>query len=97
MTPEQMKELDKTFKFTESGNSEVLAAWLTLAINNHYVDAYPSLNNFLEHVGRRRFLIPLYKALASTEEGKKMAKGIYASARANYHSVAQVTIDEMLK
>lgn len=97
MKIEQMKELDKAFKFTQSGNSEVLAAWLTLSVNNHYVDAYPSLNNFLEHVGRRRFLIPIYKALSSTEEGKKMAREIYAKARANYHSVAQITIDDMLK
>ncbi|POY38925.1 aminopeptidase [Solitalea longa] len=94
---DQMKELDKVFGFTKTGNSEVLTAWLTLAINNHYVDAYPSLNNFLTHVGRRRFLLPLYKAMASTEEGKKMAEDIYLKARPNYHFVSQQSIDELLK
>ncbi|MCO4292747.1 M1 family metallopeptidase [Solitalea sp. MAHUQ-68] len=94
---DQMKELDKALGLTKTGNSEVLTAWLTLAINNHYVDAYPSLNNFLTHVGRRRFLLPLYKAMATTEEGKKIAKDIYLKARPNYHFVSQQSIDELLK
>ncbi|UKJ07846.1 M1 family metallopeptidase [Solitalea lacus] len=97
LSTEKMKELDKAFGFTNTGNSEVLTAWLTLAINNHYVEAYPSLARFLNHVGRRRFLLPLYNALTTTEEGKKMARDIYSTARVNYHFVSQQSIDELLK
>ena len=92
----QMKELDETFHFTASGNSEILFAWFEHVIPSHYTSAYNSMENFLVNVGRRKFVKPLYTALAKTEEGKKMAKQIYIKARPNYHSVTVNTIDEIL-
>ncbi|SMO82323.1 M1 family metallopeptidase [Solitalea koreensis] len=97
ITTTQMKELDKAFHFTQSGNSEVLGAWLLLSVKKRYVAAYPALNTFLENVGRRRFILPIYKQLAASEDGKKMAKDIYSKARPNYHYVAQESIDNLLK
>lgn len=97
MAQEQIQELDKAFNFTTSGNSEVLAAWLLHAIRNNYTTADKALENFLVNVGRRKFLVPIYKALVATPEGKKKALAIYAKARPNYHAVSTVTLDEMLK
>ncbi|RAU83499.1 aminopeptidase [Pontibacter arcticus] len=97
MTPQQLTDLDTAFGFTNSGNSEVLAAWLLHTINNKYTKADKALETFLVNVGRRKFLIPLYKALLQTPEGKKKALAIYAKARPNYHAVSTVTIDDMLK
>jgi leukotriene A-4 hydrolase/aminopeptidase len=93
----QMAELDKAFHFTQSGNSEILAAWLLKAVQANYSPAYPALENFLVNVGRRKFLTPLYQALLKTPEGKERAKAIYAKARPNYHFVATNTLDAMLK
>lgn len=92
----QMQELDKAFNFTNSGNSEILAAWLEIAVKNQYHAADKVMENFLTHVGRRKFLIPLYKALIITPEGKEKAVAIYKKARPNYHAVATSTIDELL-
>ncbi len=92
----KMNDLDHTFHFTDSGNSEILALWLERVINSNYEPAYPALENFLVHVGRRKFLKPLYADLLKTPQGIKMAKDIYAKARPNYHSVATNTIDEMI-
>ncbi|MCC9137378.1 M1 family metallopeptidase [Pontibacter silvestris] len=97
MTQQQMYELDKAFNFTDSGNSEILAAWFLHAIRNNYVTADEALETFLVNVGRRKFLVPIFKALVSTPEGKKKALAIYAKARPNYHAVSTVTLDEMLK
>jgi leukotriene-A4 hydrolase len=97
MSQQQMQDLDKAFNFTNSGNSEVLAAWFIHAINNNYSTADKALETFLTNVGRRKFLVPIYKALAATPEGKKKALAIYAKARPNYHAVSTVTLDEMLK
>jgi hypothetical protein len=36
-------------------------------------------------VGRRKFVVPLYKELIKTPEGKTWAKAIYEKARGNYH------------
>lgn len=97
MTERQMAELDEAFGFSASGNSEILSAWLLDAIASHYKPSYPALEDFLMHVGRRKFLKPLYTKLAESPEGLEMARRIYAKARPTYHSVAFNTIDEILK
>ena len=92
-----MTDLDAIFKFTSSGNAEIQAAWYTLAVRNEYEPAYPNIEKFLIEVGRRKFLVPLYKEMIKTPEGKVWAKKIYLKARPNYHSVAYNSIDELLK
>lgn len=96
ITKEHMTQLDSAFHFTTSTNSEIQCAWYTKAIKNGYVGAYPKMTEFLHTVGRRKFLVPLYKALSKTETGLTIAKGIYAGARQNYHSVSTNTIDDLL-
>lgn len=97
VTLEQMADFDKTFNFTASGNSEIQAAWYTLAVRMKYTPAYSNIETFLTEVGRRKFLMPLYKEMIKTPDGKEWAKRIYSKARPNYHSVAYVSIDEILK
>lgn len=93
----QMKDLDEAFGFSQSGNSEILAQWLAVSIVVGYEPAYPALEKFLTSVGRRKFLTPLYKALAETPGGLERARAIYAKARPNYHSVSVGTIDQVVK
>lgn len=97
ITLKQMSDLDNTFKFTASGNSEIQAAWYTLAVRMKYLPAYSNIEMFLTNVGRRKFLMPLYKEMVKTPEGKEWAKRIYSKARPNYHSVAFSSVDEILK
>ena len=92
----RMDDLDATFHFTASGNSEILAAWLEQCVKNDYGKAYGKLDEFLTNVGRRKFLMPLYQELLATEKGKTLAMKIYAHARPNYHSVSQRSLDELL-
>lgn len=94
---EQMNTLDQLFKFTDSGNSEILTAWYILAIRLKYKPTYPGIEKFLIQVGRRKYLMPLYKELVKTPEGKVWAGKIYKEARPNYHSVAYGSIDALLK
>lgn len=96
-TIDQMKVLDQVFKFTSSGNAEIQSSWYVLSIKKGYQPANKNIEAFLTTVGRRKFLMPLYKELVKTPEGKKRAKKIYVQARPNYHSVAYKTIDELLK
>ena len=97
MEGEKMKELDATFHFTESGNAEIKCDWLLHTINSHYKEGYNALDEFLCHVGRRKFVKPLFEAMIKTPQGKEMAKVIYAKARSGYHAVTMQTIDDMLK
>ena len=92
-----MAALDQTFSFSQSGNSEILAAWFEHAIRSGYSsEILPQIETFLVNVGRRKFLTPLYRAFKESG-GLDTAKAIYAKARPNYHSVATGTIDALLE
>jgi len=97
LTAADLGALDAAFHFTASGNAELLAAWFPLALRAGYAATDAALENFLRHVGRRKFLVPLYRALLTTPGGRARAQRIYKQARPNYHSVATGTIDALLK
>jgi leukotriene-A4 hydrolase len=94
---DRLGELDNTFGFTKTGNSEIAVEWFVIAINNNYRNADEAIKKFLLRVGRRKFLIPLYNALIDADPSLERARSIYAEAKSNYHSVATNTIDQMLK
>jgi leukotriene-A4 hydrolase len=96
LDPVRMAELDSRFNFTESGNSEVLSAWLEKSIDSRYKGAWPAIDRFLTTQGRRKFLKPIYEKLAANPEDLEFARSIYARARPTYHPVSQGTIDEIL-
>ncbi len=93
----RMAELDKSFHFTQSGNSEIQFQWLLMSIRAKYAPASKRLEQFLTTVGRRKFIRPLYQELIKTPQGRAHANAIYAKARAGYHPIAQASIDEVLK
>jgi hypothetical protein len=96
MPAERLADLDKTFNLSQSGNSEILFIWLNKVIDNRYEPGFPALEKFLTSQGRRKFVAPLYAALAKSEWGKAMATRIYTKARPTYHSVSTGTIDKTL-
>jgi len=97
LTAAQLADLDRTFTLTSRGNSEVLFAWLRIAIRNRYQPAMPALERFLTTQGRRKFLRPLYEELMKQDWGKAEARRIYEKARPLYHSVATGTLDPIVR
>jgi hypothetical protein len=93
LTAARMAELDRTFHFSDSGNTEVLSAWLGKSVDDRYTGAYPAIERFLTSQGRRKFLKPLYEKLMAHPEDVAFARKIYTEARASYHPVSQSTID----
>lgn len=97
LTPAQLQDLDRAYRLTDSGNSEILFLWLRAAIRNNYRPALPALERFLTSMGRRKFLRPLYEDLMKQDWGKAEARRIYAKARPTYHSVSTSTLDSIIK
>lgn len=97
MTVSQMKDLDKVFNLTNSGNSEIAAIWFEKSINIGYDGIDESLDAFLKRVGRRKFLKPLYEALAATPKGLEKGRTIFKKYKTNYHYVSINTIEKILK
>lgn len=93
----RMESLDAEFKFTNSGNCEIVAEWLLLCIRNGYRAADGRLEDFLVSVGRRKYLKPLYTELAATPEGRARAVEIYKKARPGYHPIARQVVDKILQ
>jgi len=93
---EKMREADRAFGFTRTGNDEILEEWLLMAVKNRYEPAYPRLDEFLVSVGRRKYLKPLYEELVKTPEGRARADAIYKRARPGYHPIAVTTVDTIL-
>ncbi|NNK90305.1 MAG: M1 family metallopeptidase [Saprospiraceae bacterium] len=93
---DEMTVLDSRYQFSNSGNSEIAAAWYEQSIRSGYfAENIDQIRSFLVNVGRRKFLTPLYRALKETDN-IALAKDIYASARNNYHAVSVQTIDDLL-
>jgi len=93
----RMAELDKAFDLTHSNNAEIAHAWYLLSVRVGYDEVYPAMSEYLIAIGRRKLIVPLYKELAQTEQGKAWALKVYQQARPGYHGLAQGTIDGILK
>ena len=96
LTAARLATLDAAFHLTTSGNAEILAAWFPHTLRAGYVAADEAVKKFLLHVGRRKFVVPLYQALLATPDGPARAQAIYTEARPNYHSVTTGTLDALL-
>lgn len=94
---EKLAMLDVAYGFSNCGNAEIMCEWYLISIREGYDAINPHMEEFLINVGRRKFLEPIYKALAKTEEGLSLGREIYAKARPNYHSISFNTIDEILQ
>jgi hypothetical protein len=97
LTPAQLADLDQAWGLSKSGNSEILFAWLRIAIRYRYEPAMPALDHFLTSQGRRKFLRPLYDDLMKTSWGPPVARRIYQRARPTYHAVSVQTLDTIVK
>ncbi|WP_105253470.1 M1 family metallopeptidase [Pseudoalteromonas sp. T1lg75] len=91
---EKMVELDTQFNLTASTNKEVAFAWFMLAVGNGYEAIYPALDKHLSGIGRRKLIVPLYKALIKNNK-RDWAYEVYQGARPGYHPLAQGTIDAL--
>lgn len=97
LTAAQMSDLDTAYGFTDSGNAEILCKWLRKCIASNYSKADETLEYFLMHTGRRKFVKPLYTELAKTPEGLAKAKLIYAKAKPNYHALVINTLEQIIE
>lgn len=92
----RMAALDAAFGLSQSGNSEILMAWMERSIRTGYSEVnIDVIEAFLIKVGRRKFLTPLYRALIETGQIER-ARSIYEKAKANYHAVSRGTIEALL-
>ena len=92
---DKLQYLDATFNFSTWGNSEVMAEWFVLNIHRENRIIRPSIEKFISKVGRRKYLLPIYKALVNNPEDKVWAKKVFDNSKAYYHAVSRNSIAEL--
>lgn len=83
------RALDDRFALTASTNHDVLVAWLGLALAAGDATVLPRVEQVLLHVGRMKYLRPLYLALIADPNTRALAADLYARARPGYHPIAR--------
>ena len=97
MDGKHLSALDRQFTLTESQNAEIAHVWYRLAIANHYTAAYPAMERYMVRIGRRKLIVPLYRDLAATPNGKALATTIYSKARDGYHPMTKDGVENALR
>ena len=96
LAPEQLAQLDAAYKFTGTPNGEIAMRWYPLAERSGYAAARPELGKFVERVGRRKLIMPVYKALVATPEGLAFAEQAFARARPGYHPITTGSVEGVI-
>lgn len=94
---EKMAELDSTFHFTQSTNSEIQSEWYILCIKSNYHQGDAQIEKFLSTVGRKKFLSPIYTAMTQNPEYVDMATTLFNRYKNHYHPQAAAKIQSLLK
>ncbi|RMH87903.1 M1 family peptidase [Lysobacter pythonis] len=93
---EKLKQLDAAYHFTGTANGEVAMRWYPLTARSGYAEARPEMAKFLERVGRRKLVMPIYNTLVKTPDGLKFAKDVFAKARPAYHPITTASVEEVI-
>ena len=97
LTPAQLGDLSATLALPAEGNAEIVFAWLQIALQHRYDPALPQAEVFLTGMGRRKFVLPLFRTLWAEEDwGRPLATRLYREARPLYHPVTTGSVDPLL-
>ena len=96
LSAEQLKQLDEAYKFTGTQNGEIAMRWYPLTIRSGYLEARAEIAKFIERVGRRKLIMPIYAELVKTPDGLAFAKESFARARPGYHPITTASVEAEL-
>ncbi|HLL22495.1 MAG TPA: M1 family metallopeptidase, partial [Kofleriaceae bacterium] len=74
LSAKQLDELDATLALTGTQNGEYAERWYPLTIRSGYTKVRPAIVAYIERVGRRKLVMPIYAAFVATPEGRAFAQ-----------------------
>ncbi|MDO5505012.1 MAG: M1 family metallopeptidase [Pseudoxanthomonas suwonensis] len=97
LSAEQIAQLDEAYAFTGTANGEVAMRWYPLVVRSgQTATAEPEIAAFLERIGRRKLILPIYSALVRSAEGKAFAQRVFDQARPGYHPITTGSVERIL-
>ncbi len=94
---QQLAELDQAFAFSKTGNAIIASQWWQLCAKSHYAAADAGIGAYLGQVGRMKLIVPIYRELAKTAQGRAQAQALFERWRERYHPIAQDAIAKVIK
>ena len=61
-----------------------------------YHVANEAMAQFMQRVGRRKLIMPIYEALVKTPEGLAFAQDVFTKARPGYHPITTTSVAEAI-
>jgi len=92
----EVAELDAAYHLTGAANAEIARRWYLVAIRNDYKPAREAMAAYMTRIGRRYLVVPLYEALAKSQDGRAFAREVYAKAKPGYHPLTRASIEKAL-
>jgi aminopeptidase N len=96
LTAAQIKALDAAYSLTGTPNAEIAQRWYPLTVRSGYTAARPAIADFLSRIGRRKLVMPTYRALAQTSDGLRFAREVFAKARPGLHPITIGSVEAVL-
>lgn len=94
---ESLRTLDARWALASARNPEVRVAFLTLACESGHGGPWlAAVEDVVSHLGRMKYLRPLYQGLAKHAETRAAAKALFEKLRARYHPIAQRVVAGLL-
>jgi hypothetical protein len=94
---EKLDALDAAFHLTTTKNSEIAMHWLPLLVTADDRKGSAAIEMFLETVGRRRMVMPLYEAMHDKNGWwLDFAKHVFDKAKPIYHPITRESVAQLL-
>lgn len=97
MSPEQVDEWDQRFGFAFNDNPEIRCAFLVLALDRGQMGLLGAAMDFVREIGRRKFVLPIFKSMTKSEEGRTMARQLFAEIKDKLHSITRNSVAKIVK
>jgi leukotriene-A4 hydrolase len=91
-----LEKLDQAFGFSESGNSELQVEWFLCCIPLAYPNAKAAMERFLSEIGRRKLVVPVYRALWQHLPSRPLALQWFIQYADNYHPITRNSVAAVL-
>ena len=92
----ELEQLDQAYRFTGTSNGEIAMRWYPLAIRSGYTQANDAIVAFVNGIGRRKLVIPVYEALVESHAGLALARSAFEQARPGYHPITTASVQKVI-
>eukprot|EP00850_Spirogloea_muscicola_P008891 SM000048S16603 [mRNA] locus=s48:588655:592233:- [translate_table: standard] len=94
---DRVARLNERFHLSESTNSEIRSAFLTIVAHSEYKSCYQAIERSLASNGRMKYLKSLYTGLLQgAAESKAFSRRVFEDNKLRYHPIAKDVIEGVL-